>query len=234
MKILLQDSKTGLYLGRGGTWCDNPHAALAFLDDIRAKDFGIYHRLNTAQVVAFAEASDSGSHANIPVVNPNPNLTPEAIVIANVTTAPTKRSTPLKVGGPNREQGSTLPRKMSTSVRTKGARKSPVGERQPTQVAAAKETFTVVEARIDVGLGNSLFIRGRGDGLSWDKGKPLSCVDASTWVWVTAKAQDKLIFKLLMNDQIWAQGPDMVVEAGQKFEFTPVFSPSSGQLTAVS
>ena len=81
----------------------------------------------------------------------------------------------------------------------------------------------MVEARIDVGLGNTLFIRGQGDGLSWERGKPLTCVDASTWVWVSAQARDKVVFKLLLNDQIWAQGKDLFLEAGRKIEIVPSF-----------
>jgi hypothetical protein len=88
---------------------------------------------------------------------------------------------------------------------------------------AAPEMFTEVTARIDVGLGNTLFIRGQGDGLSWDKGTPLVCKDASTWVWSTRRAKGELVFKLLLNDVTWAQGEDLVVEAGRKLEVVPGF-----------
>ncbi len=69
---------------------------------------------------------------------------------------------------------------------------------------------TIVEAKVDVEFGNSLFIRGQGAELSWDKGLPLSCIDGSTWVWSTTKAKDRLVFKLVLNDQVWAQGEDVV------------------------
>jgi hypothetical protein len=83
--------------------------------------------------------------------------------------------------------------------------------------------LTEVAARIDVGMGNTVYIRGEGDGLSWDKGTPLKCKDASTWVWSTAKAKEKLVFKLLLNDVIWARGADIVVEPGKRVEVAPVF-----------
>ena len=83
--------------------------------------------------------------------------------------------------------------------------------------------MTVVEARIDVGFGNSLFIRGQGAGLSWEKGLPLKCIGGSAWVWSTKQAQGKTVFKLLLNDQVWAKGEDVVVEAGRKIELVPVF-----------
>ena len=49
MKILLQDAETGLYLSRGGCWSNNPDGALAFLNEVRAKDFGVYHHLPNAR-----------------------------------------------------------------------------------------------------------------------------------------------------------------------------------------
>jgi hypothetical protein len=89
--------------------------------------------------------------------------------------------------------------------------------------AGSREPLTRVEAKIDVGFGNALFIRGQGQGLSWDKGLPLSTVDATTWKWSTTEAKDQLSFKLLVNDQVWAKGDDVVVEAGKSIQLAPVF-----------
>lgn len=101
---------------------------------------------------------------------------------------------------------------------------TPTKSRKPTKAAqAAPSALTEVAARIDVGLGNSLFIRGQGDGLSWEKGKPLRCQNASTWVWSSAQAREKLVFKLLLNDAVWARGEDIVIEAGRKIEVVPQF-----------
>lgn len=77
-----------------------------------------------------------------------------------------------------------------------------------------------VEARSEVGLGNALFIRGEGDGLSWEKGQPLVCVDAAKWVW-SGHQKEKTVFKLLLNDHIRAQGEDVIVEPGQRVEIVP-------------
>lgn len=98
---------------------------------------------------------------------------------------------------------------------------------QVTQLAAPKPTktaspVTTIEARIDVGFGNNLFVRGQGAGLSWDQGKPLICVDGKTWRW-SAEASGKLTFKLLLNDQVWAQGADLVAKPGDRVEITPAF-----------
>jgi hypothetical protein len=103
-------------------------------------------------------------------------------------------------------------------------RRKPVPERMVRgQNSAPAGQVTVVEAKIDVGMGNLLFIRGQGDGLSWFQGVPLNCVDATTWVWSTREAREKVVFKLLLNDQVWAKGEDVVVEAGRKIDVVPFF-----------
>lgn len=79
-----------------------------------------------------------------------------------------------------------------------------------------------IEAKVDVGFGNTLYIRGEGKGLDWDHGVPLKCIDGSTWQW-SGVAEDKLKFKLLINDAIWAKGEDLVIAPGQKLQVSPSF-----------
>jgi hypothetical protein len=93
----------------------------------------------------------------------------------------------------------------------------------PAAMVSAHETTTTVAARIDVGFGNALYIRGQGDGLSWEEGTPLECVAPDLWSWSTTRAKEKVIFKLLINDQVWSQGKDWTVGAGEKTEVAPVF-----------
>lgn len=91
-----------------------------------------------------------------------------------------------------------------------------------TQRTVTSTPKTTIEAKIDVGFGNNLFLRGQGAGLSWDRGIPLTCVDGKTWQW-SATADDKLTFKLLINDTVWAKGGDLVATPGQKVEVAPAF-----------
>jgi hypothetical protein len=105
---------------------------------------------------------------------------------------------------------------------------SRIGSDSPTKTKvvgskAAPEMTTTVEAKIDVGFGNQLFIRGQGDGLSWNEGKPLRCVAADYWVWSTTSAKEKLVFKLLINDKVWSQGEDWTIRAGIRAHVVPVF-----------
>jgi len=91
----------------------------------------------------------------------------------------------------------------------------------PTPIVTAAAPITI-EAKINVGFGNKLFVRGQGAGLSWDHGIPLECVDSQTWRLIVP-AKDKLQFKLLLNDSVWAQGEDVVAAPGKKVEVTPAF-----------
>ena len=53
-----------------------------------------------------------------------------------------------------------------------------------------------------IGIGNRLFIRGSGPGLSWDKGLPLTFVSIGKWRWETGDATATVKFKLYKNDEI--------------------------------
>jgi hypothetical protein len=103
---------------------------------------------------------------------------------------------------------------------------TPVAVRQEPPIvkpSAPTHSVTVIEAKIDVGFGNNLFVRGQGAGLSWERGLPLTCVGPDTWR-LTVKATDRLKFKLLLNDRVWASGEDIVVPPGKQVELKPAFS----------
>ena len=85
------------------------------------------------------------------------------------------------------------------------------------------EALTTIEVKIDVGFGNAVFLRGQVSGLTWEHGVPLACVDGSTWRW-TQKVAKPVTFKVLLNDQVWSAGSDLVVAPGQKVEVSPSFA----------
>ena len=85
---------------------------------------------------------------------------------------------------------------------------------------ATKRPVTTIEAKVDVGFGNNLFVRGEGAGLSWEHGVPLKCIDPQTWH-LSVPASDKLKFKLLLNDTVWAKGEDLVAAPGQRLQIAP-------------
>jgi outer membrane biosynthesis protein TonB len=87
---------------------------------------------------------------------------------------------------------------------------------------AATAGLTAVVARVDVGFGNLLFIRGDGPGLSWDRGVPMDCVASDQWTWSTAAANRPFACKVLINDERWSAGEDYVVEVGVENAISPV------------
>jgi len=91
-----------------------------------------------------------------------------------------------------------------------------------TGTARSSAKPVTIEAKIDVGFGNSLYLRGEGVGLSWNQGVPLTCVDGKTWTW-TGETKEQVKFKVLLNDQVWCQGEDVVATPGQKVEISPAF-----------
>lgn len=89
---------------------------------------------------------------------------------------------------------------------------------------AAKAAKTTIIARVDVGFGNSLYIRGEGASLSWDKGVQLDNVSPYEWVFTTTKAKGDVNFKFLINDEIWSEGDDLSVAPGGTSISSPVFA----------
>ena len=53
-----------------------------------------------------------------------------------------------------------------------------------------------------IGIGNRLFIRGEGPGLTWEKGVPLQFISIGKWRWETNDATAPVSFKILKNDEV--------------------------------
>jgi hypothetical protein len=85
------------------------------------------------------------------------------------------------------------------------------------------KAVTRIIARVDVRFGNTLFVRGEGGGLSWNQGQPMENVSADEWKWETREADSGIVFKFLVNDEVWANGDDQTVAAGGTSISTPSF-----------
>lgn len=91
------------------------------------------------------------------------------------------------------------------------------------ETAKSAPVLTTIAARIDVGFGNSLFVRGEGPGLSWDRGVAMNCVAGDHWELVLGEASRPFTFKLLVNDLTWSAGADFTVDPGASVTLTPEF-----------
>lgn len=120
-----------------------------------------------------------------------------------------------------------IPTKTTPSIPAKAAAttlaKSTASKTTPPMPVKPKRVETAITALIDVGFGNSLFIRGEGAGLSWDKGVPLDCVADDKWSITLGESGRPVVFKFLINDTAWSAGEDYTVAPGTSITVTPVF-----------
>src|SRR5215213_8603318 len=89
---------------------------------------------------------------------------------------------------------------LKSGSRKKATTKTGTEPAQPVEKISKRPSSSsqpiTIEAKIDVGFGNALFLRGEGTGLSWNQGVPLTCVDGSTWKW-SGEISNQAKFKLL-------------------------------------
>lgn len=91
------------------------------------------------------------------------------------------------------------------------------------KAVASKPVSTTISARVDVGFGNTLFVRGEGPGLNWDQGVAMQNLGADLWQLTLPESGRPFAFKFLINDTTWSTGPDFSVASGTSATFTPQF-----------
>jgi len=108
------------------------------------------------------------------------------------------------------------------------AKIAPVVKAAPVALPAVKPVastpvVTTISARIDIGFGNTLYLRGEGPGLSWDRGIAMECLADDVWRITLAESARAYTFKFLVNDLSWSVGPDYSVACGSSVMLTPEF-----------
>ena len=93
----------------------------------------------------------------------------------------------------------------------------------PVPSTARRSVVTTITARINVGFGNTLHLRGEGPGLSWDRGLPMECIATDLWRLNLGESARGFSFKVLVNDLTWNSGPDYTVASGGVVNITPTF-----------
>ena len=93
----------------------------------------------------------------------------------------------------------------------------------PAEAAASSDGATRLLATAYIGIGNKLFIRGEGPGLSWDKGVPMQFVSIGKWGWATHDASTPVRCKLYKNDETAALSGEVTLEPGKHVEVTALF-----------
>lgn len=90
---------------------------------------------------------------------------------------------------------------------------------------ASQGAKTCIIVKYDAGFGNTLHIRGEGEGsnLSWGKGIALENIDSDTWVFKTNSQFTNLKYKIVLNDQFYETGENRVINHGKNDEVRPKF-----------
>ena len=113
-----------------------------------------------------------------------------------------------------------MPKKTTTQ---KAAKKVAIKKAPIKKAATPKAPATHIMARVDVGFGNVLYIRGEGAGLSWEKGVALENVTPYEWAFTCTPAKGSVTFKFLINDAVWAEGENLTVAVGDTSISSPTF-----------
>ena len=108
-------------------------------------------------------------------------------------------------------------------AKTKAPAKQTAAPAKKKPAVASEPPATFISAKIDIGFGNHLYLRGEGPGLSWDHGLAMDCVGTSLWTSSVKHAATSVTFKVLVNDLSWSEGPDYTVKPGQSITITPTF-----------
>jgi hypothetical protein len=91
------------------------------------------------------------------------------------------------------------------------------------KTVATKPVVTAITAKIDVGFGNALYVRGEGPGLNWTQGVPMTCIGDDAWSITLGESARGYTLKFLINDSVWSVGPDFNVASGQVVTYSPGF-----------
>jgi hypothetical protein len=129
------------------------------------------------------------------------------------STPATPAPTPVKVKSPAKAKAPAKPK-----AKAKAPAEAPVVKTTP-----PIPVLTTITALIDIGFGNTLWLRGDGPGLSWEKGVVMDCVSDDKWSITLADAGAPVVFKFLVNDLSWSAGDDYVVSPGGTIVLKPTF-----------
>jgi hypothetical protein len=110
-----------------------------------------------------------------------------------------------------------------TAAASPGGAAAEPARKVPAKKPAARTTSTKITAQYDVGFGNTLYIRGEGPGLTWDRGLAMDCVADDEWTITISDATVPIVFKFLLNDITWCIGNDYGVDPGGSVTVVPSF-----------
>jgi hypothetical protein len=137
------------------------------------------------------------------------------------TATKTKTTPAIPAPVPAKKVSSPVKAKAPAKPKAKAPAKAPAA---PTvKTTPPMPVLTTITAEIDIGFGNTLWLRGDGPGLSWETGLIMDCVADDKWSVTLADAGAPVVFKFLVNDLSWSVGDDYVVKQGGSISLKPTF-----------
>lgn len=145
----------------------------------------------------------------------------------------TAKKTPAKKAVTKKAAAAKKVVKKAVTKKVAAAKKVPVKKavtkKATNKTAPAKKVtpkavqLTRITARVDVGFGNQLYIRGEGGGLDWEQGIIMENISPYEWQFTTHFPSKQIEFKFLINDELWAEGGNLSVATGKSSISSPNF-----------
>jgi hypothetical protein len=184
-------------------------------------------------VVSAPAAAPAEEKKPEPAAEPAPASIVESVSVvesAPGSDTPPEEPKPKKPRAPRKPKPEDTLVAMSESAADGGSSGEPVFSDAPAEPAAAPAEASVSSdgatrllATAYIGIGNKLYIRGDGPGLSWDKGLPMQFVSIGKWGWATDDATAPIACKLYKNDETAALSGEIFLEPGKHVEITALF-----------
>lgn len=88
-----------------------------------------------------------------------------------------------------------------------------------------ERTVTTIRVHYDVGLGNTMYLRGDEYPLTWDMGRSMLNTASDCWVYETERIPtgETFEFKPMINNEIWSVGSNFTGTGGQVIDIYPTF-----------
>ena len=167
------------------------------------------------------KASPKTTKATAPAPKAKPAKTKAPAVIAKVVAA--KKAPTKPAAKPAAKPAVTAAKRPAVAAVKAAAPKAAAASAPGVKAPAKKAAGTVITALVDVGFGNTLYVRGEGAGLSWDSGIPLASVADNQWEIALPAASSPIVYKFLINDFNWSVGEDFQSNSGSSVTVTPAF-----------
>ena len=156
---------------------------------------------NVAADAASAPPTSSSLPSRPPLPETNPPFPmPDIAPAADSTPATPRKRVARKTHATDDAQPSLGLELADSPENTEYSQLSPDETERSSAVSADGVTRLLVTAYI--GIGNKLFVRGDGPGLSWENGVPMQFVSIGKWRWDTDAATETVTLKLYKNDEV--------------------------------